>query len=259
MSGGELPNNIQYKDPEYWDQRFAEEDSYEWLASYSDISGLFKDSLNKIGPNAKILQLGCGNSKLALDLYEDGFKDITNIDISEVVISKMQAKYPNLKFVKMDMTNLDFGSKQFDLVIEKATLDALLVDSKSPWDLTSKGSKQVLDALRNVKSVLRPGGVFMSITFSQPHFRVPLLAQPGLDWAIQVDKFTTTGGVLDYFTFKCSDGSPASAVSEWCVSEGPSIVMNDTWTSSDEEEYLTKIGPSSLGSSSEEDINNSVG
>ena len=259
MNRGGLPSNIQYKDPEYWDQRFAEEDSYEWLASYSDISGLFKDALNRIGPNAKILQLGCGNSKLALDLYEDGFEDITNIDISEVVIEKMQVKFPYMKFVKMDMTKLDFGSKQFDLVIEKATLDALLVDSKSPWDLTSNGSKQVLEALHSVKSVLQPGGVFMSITFSQPHFRVPLLAQPGLDWAIQVDKFTTTGGVLDYYTFKCSDGSPANAVAEWCVSNGPNIEMNDTWTSSDEEDYLTKIGTSSLGSSSEEDINNSVG
>jgi len=259
MSKVELPNNIQYKDPEYWDQRFAEEDSYEWLASYEDIRSIINNTLRKIGSKAKILQLGCGNSQLALDLYNDGFEDVTNIDVSEVVIDKMRLKYPFLKFVKMDMTNLEFEEEQFDLVIEKATLDALLVDSKSPWDLASKGSKQVLEALHNVKSVLRPGGVFMSITFSQPHFRVPLLAQPGLDWAIQVDKFTTTGGVLDYFTFKCCDGSPASAVSAWCVSDGPNIEMNDTWTSSDEEEYLSKIGPSSLGSSSEEETSNSGG
>ena len=44
---------------------------------------------------------GCGNSELSGDLYEDGYKNITNIDYSPVVISNMVQKYqhmPNMKW-----------------------------------------------------------------------------------------------------------------------------------------------------------------
>lgn len=82
---------------------------------------------------------------------------------------------------------------------------------------------------------------------------MPLLAQEGLEWSIKVDKFTTTGGVLDYFTFKCEDGDPAPAVKKWCVSSGPKIELNDAWSSSDEEEFMMKLNSSCLGSSSEEE------
>lgn len=152
----ELPENVQmYKDPNYWDERFAQEDTYEWLASYEEVRDILKETLDKVGPKAKILQLGCGNSQLALDMYNDGFEDITNIDISEVVIKKMSFKHPHLKFVQMDVTNLEFGEEKFDLVIEKSTLDALLVDTKSPWDLDSPSNKLVLQALKEAKKVLK--------------------------------------------------------------------------------------------------------
>lgn len=31
--------------------------------------------------------VGCGNSKLSEDMYDDGYKDIINIDISDVVVN----------------------------------------------------------------------------------------------------------------------------------------------------------------------------
>ena len=45
----------------------------------------------------------------------------------------MKRKYPHLNYEVMDMTKLDYCDDSFDLVIEKATLDALLVGEKSPW------------------------------------------------------------------------------------------------------------------------------
>ena len=45
---------------------------------------------------------------------------------------------------------------------------------------------------REVKRVLRPEGILLSITFSQPHHRVPLLAQTGLDWTVQVGLYLST-------------------------------------------------------------------
>jgi len=245
------PDNTEYKDPNYWDKRFEKEESYEWLSSFGEIKEILKDTLDKFGPTAKILQLGCGNSNLSIDLYNEGFKNITNIDFSEVCVEKMAAKYPQLKFVQMDMTNLQFGKETFDIVIEKSTLDSQLVDTRSPWDLTSQGCKQVTKALMEVKKVLKVGGVFVSISFSQPHFRVPLLAQEGLDWSLKVDKFTTTGGVVDYFIFRCEEGDPRIAVEKWCIGSGPYIETKEAWSSSDEEEFIMKMNSSCLDSSSE--------
>jgi hypothetical protein len=37
--------------------------------------------------------VGCGNSKLSEEMYEDGYTDILNIDISDVVIEKMKEHY----------------------------------------------------------------------------------------------------------------------------------------------------------------------
>ena len=40
----------------------------------------------------KILMLGCGNANFSADLYDDGYKNITNVDISSVVIQQMIEK-----------------------------------------------------------------------------------------------------------------------------------------------------------------------
>jgi hypothetical protein len=36
--------------------------------------------------------LGCGNSSLSGDMYDDGFHSITSMDFSDLVISEMQQK-----------------------------------------------------------------------------------------------------------------------------------------------------------------------
>ncbi len=99
----------------------------------------------------------------------------------------MSSKYPHLRFKTMDMTAMTYKSLSFDVVFEKATLDSLVVDCKSPWDLKDPSYVELLKALKEVKKVLKPGGLFISITFTQPHFRVPLLASQGLGWSIQVN------------------------------------------------------------------------
>lgn len=44
------------------------------------------------GSEAAVLNLGCGNSKLAEDMHDDGYRNITNVDISSAVIEKMSAR-----------------------------------------------------------------------------------------------------------------------------------------------------------------------
>ena len=87
----------------------------------------------------------------------------------------------------MDMTAMTYKHHSFDVVFEKATLDSLVVDCQSPWNLQDPSYVDLLKALKEVKKVLKPGGLFISITFTQPHFRVPLLASQGLGWSVQVN------------------------------------------------------------------------
>ena len=39
--------------------------------------------------DSKILNVGCGDSVLSFQMYDHGYKNITNIDISDFAISKM--------------------------------------------------------------------------------------------------------------------------------------------------------------------------
>ena len=78
-----MPN---YGNPRYWDRRYQENEGqmYDWLEGYASLKHLFQ---NKIDRNSRILILGCGNSKLGEEIYDDGFQNIYNIDISSTVIS----------------------------------------------------------------------------------------------------------------------------------------------------------------------------
>ena len=65
----DLPkNNSEYLKQEYWDERFAKEEQYEWLVSFNDCK---EQLLAALTPNkdARILIIGCGNSSLGYDLY----------------------------------------------------------------------------------------------------------------------------------------------------------------------------------------------
>ena len=61
-------------------------------------------------PADNVLVVGCGNSQLSGDLYDVGYRNISNIDISDVVIRQMTEKNakkrPDMKFLKMDITQV---------------------------------------------------------------------------------------------------------------------------------------------------------
>ena len=127
--------NSDFKEKEYWEQRFAEEDSYEWLLSFTQIQEFI---LSRIpSKSSRILIVGCGNSNFSSDLYDVGYHDITNIDFSNVVIEKMALKNserPEMRWVFMDMTELSaFDDGSFDVILDKASMDALMVDEEDVW------------------------------------------------------------------------------------------------------------------------------
>jgi len=64
-----------------------------------------------IKPADQVLMVGCGNSKLSEDLYDLSYHNITNIDVSDVVIKQMSQKNgksrPKMSFIKMDATKVN--------------------------------------------------------------------------------------------------------------------------------------------------------
>lgn len=130
-----MPN---YGDAKYWDERYARKDmcdTFDWLEGYSQLKEVLLKFLPK-GNESKILVLGCGNAEFSEDMYDDGYKDITNVDISDVVIQKMKERNkesrPGMSWLQMDVTEMDPAFENtFDIAIDKSTIDALLCGEDS--------------------------------------------------------------------------------------------------------------------------------
>ncbi|KAH9920813.1 S-adenosyl-L-methionine-dependent methyltransferase [Amylocystis lapponica] len=181
-----LPHsNEEYGTKEYWDQRYSQESdnaSYDWFKSYADVADIIRELIPD--KTARILMLGCGNSTLSEDMYEDGYKNIVNTDYSGILIEKMRQRHhkvrPEMEWHEMDIRNLILDSDSFDVAIDKGTMDAMMTTKGDVWE----PPQEVIDNCnREVDEVLRvlrkPGGVFVYLTFGQPHFRRRYLSRPG--------------------------------------------------------------------------------
>ncbi|XP_028386463.1 eEF1A lysine and N-terminal methyltransferase isoform X1 [Phyllostomus discolor] len=151
---------------DYWEKFFQQrgKKAFEWYGTYLELC----EVLHKyIKPREKVLVIGCGNSELSEQLYDVGYQDIVNIDISEVVIKQMKernaARRPQMSFLKMDMTQMEFPDASFQVVLDKGTLDAVLTDEEE------KTLRQVDRMLAEVGRVLQVGGRYLCISLAQAH------------------------------------------------------------------------------------------
>ena len=106
-------------------------------------------------------------------MYEDGYHNLTAIDISDVVIQQMKERdkeYPLIQcsFVlshlridsTMDCFNLTFPTDSFDVVIDKSTIDTFLCSEEL--------LKQIPLYLQGVCRVLKEGGILIVVSFNEP-------------------------------------------------------------------------------------------
>uniref|UniRef100_A0A8C5PAS9 EEF1A lysine methyltransferase 4 n=1 Tax=Leptobrachium leishanense TaxID=445787 RepID=A0A8C5PAS9_9ANUR len=235
-----------YREQGYWDARYKEEqdqaEKYDWFGSYRDFRDLVR---RQIKPGARGLVLGCGTSSLSADLHTDGVHPIVSIDYSTVCIEEMVEKHagvPDMRWLVMDARQLDFPDESFDLVIEKGTLDALMVGEKDPWRVTPETIAVVDQVLNEVSMVLSPHGCFISVTFSPPHFRARHYAQPRYEWSVSCD---TYGRDFHYFLYTMHKGQ---ILTERDLERGrslhaPYIIPEKlpTLTETDDEEFLRNI------------------
>ena len=129
-----MPN---YGEKKYWDDRYSKaggQASFDWLENYESLKDLLEEFIES--KEAQILILGCGNADFSEDLYDAGYQNIINVDISSVVIEQMKARNresrPSMEWLVMDITDMShFESNTFDVAIDKSTIDALLCGDDS--------------------------------------------------------------------------------------------------------------------------------
>jgi SAM-dependent methyltransferase len=107
---------------EYWDERYRMGQTGWDIGSVSPPLKAFFDTL--ADKNLRILIPGGGNSYEAVYLLERGFKDVTVVDISEVVCQQLTAKHASqgLKVVCDDFFEY---SGIYDLIVEQTFFCAL--------------------------------------------------------------------------------------------------------------------------------------
>ncbi len=86
-----------YSESDYWNKRYTKNKgiTFDYITSYE----YMREFLNSLGlkNNNKILYIGCGSSLFPEKLFDDGFKDITCIDFSEVAINEMKERNKYLR------------------------------------------------------------------------------------------------------------------------------------------------------------------
>ena len=73
---------------------------------------------------------------------------------------KLTSKYPELVYEVMDITEMTYKDKSFDLVLDKSTIDALLC-SDTP-------STNVAKMLHHIYRVLADDGFYVVISYGKP-------------------------------------------------------------------------------------------
>ncbi|KAL8258500.1 hypothetical protein R6Q59_026453 [Mikania micrantha] len=179
---------------ENWDKFFSirgTDDSFEWYAEWPQLRDLLLTQLSP-PPEAtgespaesevQILVPGCGNSRLSEQLYDAGFRCITNIDFSKVVIGDMLKRNvrsrPCMRWRVMDMTSMQFADKSFDIVLDKGGLDALMEPELGP----TLGTQYVSE----VKRVLKDGGKFICLTLGESHVLGMFFPKFRYGWKINI-------------------------------------------------------------------------
>ncbi|PON31454.1 Methyltransferase type [Parasponia andersonii] len=181
---------------ENWDEFFkirSSDDPFEWYAEWSELRDPLMSHISpsnqarpdaeaEAPPSQQILVPGCGNSRLSEHLYDAGFRDITNVDFSKVVISDMLRRNvrqrPGMRWRVMDMTKMQFEAVTFDAVLDKGGLDALMEPEM--------GSDLGNQYLSEVKRVLKFGGKFVCLTLAEAHVLGLLFSKFRSGWKITI-------------------------------------------------------------------------
>ena len=138
---------------QYWELRYLENNT-QWDIGYpSTPIASYMDSLND--KEIRMLIPGCGNAYEAKYILDQGFNDLTLIDIASQPVKKLRdALSPfgtKVKIIEADFFDLD---EQFDLIIEQTFFCALTPDKRT-------------DYVKKMQQLLKPNGKLVGVLFNR--------------------------------------------------------------------------------------------
>ena len=243
-----MPN---YGDASYWEDRYksCEDPTFDWLEDYSSLKTIISD-LNINKETGTVLNLGCGNSEMSEEMYDDGYHNIVNIDISHNVIKYMKERNkqrPKMTFCQMDVRDIKLESNSVDLAIDKSTIDALLCGEDS--------FTNVAKMIKEVQRVLKVGGYYMIISYGNPESRVFHLKRKFLNFEITIftikKDYENDDGLKEKnnYVYLCKKLKGANEASEKYYQEVLSLMEKE------EEEFEQKIIDEEMADKREDIIN----
>ncbi|KAI1074758.1 S-adenosyl-L-methionine-dependent methyltransferase [Whalleya microplaca] len=208
--GSSDAENERLAHPEFWDQRYAraegDEPTHEWFRDFSDLESFFDQKLFRVrGPEThpRLLHLGSGDSNIPVQLTVKGYRNQLCVDFSAVVVDLMSRRHRNIEGIEwkcLDVRHMDdIADKSVDVAFDKGTLDAMI--HGSPWNPPDDVKGNTSQYLREVFRVLRNGGMFLYVTYRQPHFIRPLLMCEGTHWEIELDILGDSANTFAYHGF----------------------------------------------------------
>ncbi|KAF9869405.1 hypothetical protein CkaCkLH20_13122 [Colletotrichum karsti] len=196
--------------PEFWNERYTQSDgsnpTHEWFRTFAALEPYFKKHLfSQYPPETvpRIMHLGSGDSTIPADLAERGYKNQLCLDFSTVVVDLMKSRHQPLGGIEWrwaDVRDMPDAAptKSIDVAFDKGTMDAMI--HGSPWSPPDDVKDNTSRYLREVHRALKDEGVFLYITYRQPHFMKPLLNSEGL-WELEMDVLSGGESSFDYYGF----------------------------------------------------------
>jgi SAM-dependent methyltransferase len=161
LSGSDFQNR------QYWESRLGEHFSLagvgylrlgrrynEWLyKARIPVFNRVTDKLPVSWGNAKVLDIGSGTGFYVDRWKERGVRDITGLDLTQVVVDRLSTQHPEARFLRADI-----GLPLDGVELEPASFDVI-----SAFDIFFHivDDAQFAQAFQNVAALLKPGGYFL--------------------------------------------------------------------------------------------------
>jgi SAM-dependent methyltransferase len=147
---------MQSKD--HWEKVYSTKasDSVSWFQAHADMSMRLIHA-SGLGRDAAIIDVGGGASTLVDDLLDDGYINLTVLDLSGAALSESQrrlgARAASVHWMEADITQAEFAPHSLDIWHDRAVFHFL----------TAEEDRKVY--VRQVLRALKPGGHVVMATF----------------------------------------------------------------------------------------------
>ena len=141
-------------DAQYWDNRYQQEQTQWDIGSVSNPLKAYIDQLTN--KDQSILIPGCGNSYEAAYLLDNGFTNITLIDLSPSLTDKLRTRFANELDQKIKIITGDFFELEgnWDLILEQTFFCALDPSMRTSY-------------VQKMHSILNKGGKIAGVLFNR--------------------------------------------------------------------------------------------